>query len=559
MVDVFVDRKHGREKIVYQVPQLEGILSETYGVILYQEQVMQIARELAGYSLGQADILRRAMGKKKPEEMAKQREIFRKGALEKGLTAEIAEEIFDLMAKFAEYGFNKSHSAAYGVLTYQTAYLKTHYPAEFMAALMTTEVNDTDKITKYIANAKGNDIAVLPPDVNLSQKSFSVEWIESLPGSARKGADGREKAIRFGLEAIMGVGGIAVDTILEARAAGGPFTGVLDFCRRVSTRKVNKKVLEALTISGAFDSISEVNRPSLLASIEKLLEFASDEQEEKELGQTSLFDSFSAEDVKLVTPVDAIFQKLEDWPRPKRLQMEKQIVGFYVSGHPMDTWQRICDEWLGWTIEKLKDWGQAKAAEEASKPSDGNARNGQYGAGGFQRPKRPEVKVAGLLGEIKEIMTKKGSRMAFGRLEDLASSLEVVFFPESFTQNAEMIKRASVEAEPVLVTGEVEHSAEGAKIFVKTLEWCEESHKNRVQQVVLRLPLERISSDQLRELKRSIIAYRGKCPVRIEFSGSAQGGFKTRLELPKNVGIQTTPQMVESVNRIFGFNVVHLV
>ncbi len=546
MVDDFIDRKHGRQEIQYVVPELETILKETYGVILYQEQVMQIARELAGYSLGQADLLRRAMGKKKADEMAKHKEIFTEGALKKGLKKEVAEGIFDLMAKFAEYGFNKSHSAAYGVLTYQTAFLKAYYPAEFMAALMTTEVNDTDKITRYIGNAKMNKIPVLPPDVNFSQKSFSVEILEN-----------GEKGIRFGLEAIKGVGSIAVDLILEARATGGVFTSVLDFVRRVSTRKVNKKVMEALTISGGFDAISEVNRPSLMASLEKLLEFASDEQEEKELGQSSLFDSFSAEDVKLITPVDALFQKLEDWPRSKRLSMEKQIVGFYVSGHPMDTWQSICEEWLGWSIDKLKDWGIAKSAEMASKPAP---EQGGFGAGGYQRAKKPEIRIAGLIGETKEIMTKKGSRMAFSRLEDLTSSMEIIFFPESFTQNSEMMKRAMAEAEPLLIAGEVEATADGAKVFVKTLEWIEEAHKNRVQQVVLKLPLDKISSEQLRELKRNIITFRGKCPVRIEFSNlTGEAKFKTRLELPKTVGLQTTPQMVESVNKIFGFNVVHLV
>lgn len=558
MVDVFVDRKHGREAIEYAVPELESILAETYGVILYQEQVMQIARELAGYSLGQADLLRRAMGKKKADEMANHKAIFTEGALKKGLKKEVAEGIFDLMAKFAEYGFNKSHSAAYGVLTYQTAYLKTHFPAEFMAALMTTEVNDTDKITKYIANAKLNRIPVLPPDVNLSEKTFSVEEIDTV------GTSVKTRAIRFGLEAIKGVGGIAVDLILEARKgraavdnepaiSGGPFVSVLDFARRVSTRKVNKKVLEALTIAGAFDLISEVNRPSLLASLEKLLEFASDEQEEKALGQTSLFDSFSAEDVKLITPTDAIFAKLEDWPQAKRLIMEKQVVGFYVSGHPMDTWQKICEEWLGWSIDKLKEWGIQKSVEMAAKPA---AQEGSFEGGRYQRPKRPEVRVAGLIGEMKEIMTKKGSRMAFARLEDLASSMEIVFFPESFAQNGELLKRAAAEAAPLLVTGEVEATPDGAKVFVKTLEWIDESHKNRVQQVVIRIPLERISSDQLRELKKNIIAFRGKCPVRIEFSDPR---FKTRLELPKTVGLQTSPQMVESMNRIFGFDVVHLV
>ncbi|MEO5971100.1 MAG: DNA polymerase III subunit alpha, partial [Bdellovibrionia bacterium] len=300
MVDDFIDRKHGRKPILYDVETLESILKDTYGVILYQEQVMQIARELAGYSLGQADLLRRAMGKKKAEEMAKHREIFVKGSVGKGLKAEKAEAIFDLMAKFAEYGFNKSHSAAYGVLTYQTAYLKTHYPTEFMAALMTTEMDNTDKITKYIGDARQHKIPVLSPDVNHSQKRFSVETIESEKGPI--------KAIRFGLEAIKGVGGIAVDSILEARASGR-FPSVLDFCKRVSTRKANKKVLESLCLAGALDSIAEVNRASLFASLEALLEHAGDEQEERELGQSSLFDSFSSDEIKLFTPTQALFKK----------------------------------------------------------------------------------------------------------------------------------------------------------------------------------------------------------------------------------------------------------
>lgn len=533
MVDDFIDRKHGRKEMAYEVPQLESILKETYGVILYQEQVMQIARELAGYSLGQADLLRRAMGKKKPEEMAQHKEIFVKGAKEKGLPENKAIIIFDLMAKFAEYGFNKSHSAAYGVLTYQTAFLKTYYPSEFMAALMTTEINDTDKITKYITDAKNHQIAILPPDVNRSERHFTVEG----------------KGIRFGLEAIKGVGGIAVDIILESRSKDGDFKNVLDFSRRVATRKVNKKVLESLTIAGAFDEIAEVNRPSLLASIEKLLEFAADEQEEKELGQTSLFESFTADEIKLVTPTDAIFRQEADWPRSRRLMMEKQITGFYVSGHPMDPWQKICEDWLGWTVEKLKDWAIDKASQPAKKVE------GSWETGTYKRPQKPEVKLAGLVSEFKEVMTKKGARMAFGRFEDLTGSLEVVFFPEAFKTAEGFLKRAGMEAEPLLMVGEVEVTPEGAKVFCKTLEWVEEAHKNRVQQVILSIPIASASSEKLRELKKYIIHYRGKCGVRVEF---VDPKFKTRLELPKNIGVQASPQFVDGVNKIFGCDVVRL-
>jgi len=545
MVDDFIDRKHGRKPMVYEVPALEHILKDTYGVILYQEQVMQIARELAGYSLGQADLLRRAMGKKKPEEMAKHREIFVKGAVERNLKAEKAEIIFDLMAKFAEYGFNKSHSAAYGVLTYQTAYLKAHFPSEFMAALMTTEMDNTDKITKYIGDARQHRIPVLSPDVNRSQKRFSVEPV------------GEGQAIRFGLEAIKGVGGIAVDTILEARVAAenGKFTSVLDFCKRVSTRKVNKKVLESLCLAGALDSIAEVNRASLFASLETLLEHAGGEQEERELGQSSLFDSFSSDEIKLVTPIHAIFKQEAEWPQSKKLSMEKEVVGFYVSGHPMDTWQKICDAWLGWNTEKLKTVAQQRLEAKKSAPAAAMEEPVWGGGGGRYRPPKTEVKIAGLLSGVKEVTTKKGSRMAFAELEDLKGKVEVVFFPEAFTQCQELLKRALTEAEPVVVDGEVEFGEEAVKLFVKSLEWVSEAHRGRVQQVVIRLFPSEVTPDQLRELKRQIIQRRGKCPVKIDFVDT---DFRTHLELPKTLGVVATPQIVQEINQIFGKEVVSL-
>ena len=540
MVDDFIDRKHGRKSIVYDVEALGPILKDTYGVILYQEQVMQTARELAGYSLGQADLLRRAMGKKKAEEMAAQRDLFVKGATAKGILQSKAESIFDLMAKFAEYGFNKSHSAAYAVLTFQTAYLKAHYPAEFMAALMTTEMDNTDKITKYIGDARGHQMLVLPPDVNRSQKRFSVERIHGV------------KSIRFGLEAIKGVGGIAVDTILESRTQEGPFKSVLDFCRRVSTRKVNKKVLESLTLAGAFDSIAEVNRASLFASLETLLEHAGDEQHERELGQNSLFDSFSSEEVKLVTPAANIFKTEEDFPPSKKLALEKQVVGFYVSGHPMDTWQKICEEWLGWSTERIKAFAQEKASQKKSAPA-AEPDWGHGAQGGRYRAPKTEVKLGGLLSEFREVMTKKGTRMAFAQFEDLKGKVEVIFFPDTYAQVQEIIKKALVEAEPLIIQGEMETGDEAVKVIVKSLDWAAEAHKRRVQQVILKLLPSEISPDQLRELKRNLLQHRGKCPVRIDF---ADPEFKTSLELPRNLLVAATPQLVASVNKIFGRDVV---
>ncbi len=554
MVDTYVECKHGRKPVVYEVPQLEKILKETYGVMLYQEQVMQVARELAGYSLGQADLLRRAMGKKKPEEMAAQRELFVKGAVANSLDPAKAELIFDLMAKFAEYGFNKSHSAAYGVVTYQTAYLKAHYPEEFMAALMTTEMDNTDKITKYIADAKAHDIPILAPDVNHSQRRFSVEKVTQ-DGVTRKG-------IRFGLEAIKGVGGSAVDAIIEGRQAG-PFRNALDFCTRVPTRKANKKVLESLTLAGAFDTIAEVNRASLFASLETLLKYAGDEQEERELGQNSLFDTFTADEVKPAIPMAQVFKQEEDWPRSKKLIEEKKVVGFYVSGHPLDTWQKICEEWLGWSTEKIKSWAQQKAEAEAKKraaaASSADAGFGGQDAGNSwmarQRAPKTEVRLGGLIGEMREVMTKKGSRMAFGQVEDLLGRVEVVFFPEAYQNCQDMLRRAAAEAEPLLVVGDIEVGEEAPKILVKSLEWVAEAHRNRVQQIVLKIDPSATSSSQLRELKKSFIEHRGKCPVRIQFVDKK---FRTRLDLPRTVGVAATPQMVEAVKKIFGRDVVQL-
>jgi DNA polymerase-3 subunit alpha len=385
--------------------------------------------------------------------------------------------------------------------------------------------------------------------VNHSQKKFSVEIIET-PKSAQT------KAIRFGLEAIKGVGGIAVDTILEARNQG-KFNSVLDFSKRVSTRKVNKKVLESLCLAGALDSISEVNRASLFASLEVLLDHAGDEQEERELGQSSLFDSFSSDEIKLLTPVDAIFKKEPEWPSSKKLAYEKEVVGFYISGHPMDAWQTICEHWLGWSTEKLKIVSQEKQQQKKNAPA-ATMENGwgePFGGHGRYKAPKTEVKLGGLLGEMREVTTKKGTRMAFAQLEDLKGKVEVIFFPDTFAAVQENLKKAIAEAEPVVITGEVEFGEEAPKILVKVLEWAAEAHKNRVQQVLIQISPSEVSPDQLRELKKQIIQCRGKCPIRIDF---VDPSFRTTMDLPKTLSIVATPQNVQSINRIFGKEVVRL-
>ena len=540
MVDDFIDRKHGRLETRYELQELEPILRDTYGVILYQEQVMQIARDVAGYTLGQADMLRRAMGKKKADEMAKHKEFFVEGATKRGVDQKKAGDLFDLMAKFAEYGFNKSHSAAYGVITYQTAYLKTYFPVEFMAALMTTEMSDTDKLAKYTADARAMGITVLAPDVNRSVHHFTVEGL-SAP------ENGFDKAIRFGLEAIKGVGGTAVDAILESRSAG-PFESPVDFAKRTGMRKVNKKVLESLILSGGFDSLFEktgLNRASLFASIENLIQYGQSEQVKAELGQSSLFDDFKAEEVKLSTPMDSLIKKESEWPLAKRLLSEKQVLGFFISGHPMQNWQQICKDWLGTTTESLHDLA-AKSPPQPQQQSWGpNA----------QRSRRKEVKLAGIVTEFKEITTKKGSKMAFMQIEDLSGRVEVIAFPEFYANHQAALQLAKESPEPLLITGEFEVKEGEPKILANGLIKLEDAFGNRTVTVVIEIDPNRTEVEQLRSFKQHVLKNRGKSPVNLHFIAPDWSG---RIELPKELRVEGTPQFAAEVNRIFGQRVARL-
>ncbi|NDG85493.1 MAG: hypothetical protein EBX52_10735 [Proteobacteria bacterium] len=486
-------------------------------------------------------MLRRAMGKKKADEMAKHKEIFVAGATKRGVDQKKAGELFDLMAKFAEYGFNKSHSAAYGVITYQTAYLKTYFPVEFMAALMTTEMSDTDKLAKYTADARAMGITVLPPDVNRSVAQFMAE---PLPNPV----NGFQKAIRFGLEAIKGVGGTAVEAILEARVAGF-FETPIDFAKRTGMRKVNKKVLESLILSGGFDSICEktgLNRASLFSSIENLIQYGQDEQAKAELGQSSLFDDFKAEEVKLSTPLDSLIKKEPEWPLAKRLLSEKQVLGFYISGHPMQNWQEVCKDWLGTTTESLRELAAKAPPAPAQAPS--------YGPNA-QKVRRKEVKLAGIVAEFKEIMTKKGSKMAFLQIEDLLGRVEVIAFPEFYANHQALIQAAKDSPEPILITGEFEVKEGEPKILANALTKLEDAHGSRTVTVVIEIDPDRTGVEQLRSFKQHVLKNRGRSPVNLVFQAPDWSG---RIELPKELRVDGTPQFAAEVNRIFGHPVARL-
>ncbi len=394
-IDQFIESKQGRRRITYPLPALEPILKETYGVIVYQEQVMQIAREVAGYTLGQADILRRAMGKKKTEVMEKEKKGFIEGALKRDYTREQATRIFDLLVPFAGYGFNKSHAAAYSIVAYQTAYLKANYPAEFMAANLTNEISDTDKLTQYIGEAREMGIAIMPPDINLSEGEFRAR-------------DGR---IVYGLVGIKNVGQAAVDAIVNERRKGGPFRSITDFLERVDLKTANRKVLETLIQTGVFDSFGET-RATLAANLDRLTEGANRQKENREIGQATLFDTAQLEEL---APLE--LERVEEWLPAERLRLEKQNLGFFFSGHPLDRFREI--------IATRTSLDLARAAQAA--------RDRQY-------------TVVGALREVKEILTRSGRRMAFATLEDFSGSIEVVVFPEAFDRSRDLLAADSVVA-----------------------------------------------------------------------------------------------------------------
>jgi DNA polymerase-3 subunit alpha len=397
MVDDFVNRKHGRAKVDYPHPDLEPVLKPTYGVIVYQEQVMQIAQILAGYSLGGADMLRRAMGKKKPEEMAKQRQIFLEGSGKRGIDEAEAGPIFDLMEKFAEYGFNKSHSAAYALVAYQTAWLKAHYPAAFMAAVLSADMDNTDKVVGLIDECRDMKLTVLPPDVNHSKIKFTVEG---------------ERTIRYGLGAIKGVGESALAGIVAEREQGEAFGSLYDFCRRVDMRKINRRVMESLVKAGALDSLGG-HRASLNASLGKAMQIAEQHRRDMDSGQNDLFGLSPTAEADQDEPLEFA----AEWSEEHVLQAEKETLGLYLSGHPIDRYEAELAEFIPKKISDL-DAPESK---------------------GYQRNEKP-VLTAGLIVAIRTMKSKNGSRMAFITLDDQSARLEVRVFADVYEQYQSFIQ-----------------------------------------------------------------------------------------------------------------------
>ena len=519
MIDDFIDRKWGRRKVEYMLPEIEEILRETLGVIVYQEQVMQIANVVASYSLGEADLLRRAMGKKDPKEMAKQRDRFMDGAAKLGHPKAIAGEIFDHMEKFAGYGFNKSHSAAYALLAYQTAYLKTHYPVEFMAALLTSETSKPENVVKYIGECKEIGIRVTPPDVQVSGAQFT-------PQISSEG-----EAIRFGLAAVKNVGGNAIESIIKARAeVGGRFKSFWEFCEKVDLRVMNSRVIQSLIKAGALDSLGK--RASLMAAVDKAMDRAQKAQKDAAQGQHGLFGLFdeapsqgrdggrSGDDLPRVA----------DWEEGERLANEKEVLGFFVSGHPLDKY-----------AEKLRNLTGVISTVEALERKPPEKRWGS------QADPADELQVAGMILGLKVQKSRRDQKLyAQASLEDATGKIELICFSRDYERLCDHLK---IEA-PVLVRGVLMGDEDAApKISVSSIVSLEEVQVKLPMGVRIRINLERATDEMFDGLKGAADSAPG--PGKVMLHLEKKGEYAVILE-PEGMSVAADRGWVERVEELVG-------
>ncbi len=488
MVEDFVNRKKGLNKVSYELKELEPILEETYGVILYQEQVMQIASAIAGFTMGEADVLRYAMGKKNPLEMARQREKFVSGAVKKGFPENKARDLFDLCEKFAGYGFNKSHSTAYAMISYQTAYLKANYPVEFMAALLSSAVGDTDKVSFYIAESSRMGIKVLPPDINESLKEFSPV----------------KDGVRFALAAVKNVGYGAIDSIIEARKKEGPFRSFQDFVERIDQRLVNKKVLESLIKCGAFDSLGRT-RAGLLSSYEDILS-KNGKNGRASRQQASLFSDMDKFVVKrsAETNVDE-----EEFPKDQVLRMEKELLGIYLSDHPL---HGISDQ--------LQMRTNCRARDVAERSSGS------------------QVVIGGLLKNIRKITTRKNDLMMIAQIEDLTGTVPVVFFPKTYEKTSFLL----TEDAPLIVKGKVDFRNDEPQVIADSAELLEETATKR--SIHIKLP-PTIKQEELVSLKSILAMYKGQEDTYIHIGDKI-------VSASESYGTAISQELISSIEQITG-------
>ena len=522
MVDDFINRKHGRAELAYphsdyQYDGLRPVLAPTYGIILYQEQVMQIAQVMAGYSLGQADMLRRAMGKKQPEEMAKQRGGFVDGCKANDIDENLAGNIFDLVEKFAGYGFNKSHSAAYGLVSYQTAWLKNHYPAQFMAAVLSADMDNTDKVVILVEECRNMKLRIVAPDVNQSEYKFTVN------------ADGH---VVYGLGAIKGVGEGPVEAIVTARGEQ-PFTDLFDFCARMDLKRINKRTLDALVRSGALDRMGpyfseqldeyqagiDRNRAVLLAAMEEAIQTADQAARNRDSGHMDLFgEMFAEQDVDLYEQ----YRDARELTLKERLKGEKETLGLYLTGHPIDEYEGEVRRFARQRIIDL-------------------------------RPSREAQTVAGLIVNLRVMRNKKGDKMGFITLDDRSARIEASLFAEAFNQAQALLQTDAL----VIVEGEVSNDdfSGGLRLRAKRVMGLEEARTSLAQSLRLNVSVTDLSRDSLARLKALLLQYKGACPLTLQYTGASATAL---LEFSEQWKIEPTDDLIQALRDLFGKDNVFL-
>lgn len=497
MVDDYIERRHGRRKVTYIVPQMKDILENTYGILVYQEQIMQLAQKLAGYSLGEADLMRRAMGKKKKEEMAKHEAKFVNGAVERGIAKEKAEKIFSLMAQFADYGFNRSHSFAYAYLAYQTAYLKANFPTHFYAAVLTSEGDNTEKVARYVGEMRGRGFSLLPPCINSSNQVFTP-----VSGS-----------VRFGLAAIKGVGEAAVQSIIKSRSAGGPFKSIFDLAERVDSRAVNKRVFEAMIKSGALDALAGGNsmkRAALLANLDKALEQGAKLQRDRDSGQIGFFEMLQVENDEPVLP------DVKPWAKKDQLSFEKESLGFYASGHPLEDYSEAL---------------QGLANVDGSNISE--------------RPHGEQVAMGGIIIDLAIRTTKKGDRFALFRLEDQFTAIKVVCWPEQFNKYKTLIEADNA----LLVKGRLEVADDGnATIITQEIQPLEGARATAAREMTIKIPESSLTNDRLSSLSNLFNSNAGHAVVILELLTPANQLIKIRPN--QFLRVRISPELESQIKQI---------
>jgi DNA polymerase-3 subunit alpha len=504
MHNEYVERKNGRVAVTYLLPELEPILKDTYGVILYQEQVMNIASVLADYSMAEADNLRKAMGKKIADIMGQERERFLLRANKKGVDQEKAEKIFDLMEKFGRYGFNKAHSAAYAMIAFQTAYLKAHFPVEFMAALLTSEMSSTEEVVKYIAECRHQGIEVFPPDINQSETNFTVV----------------EGKIRFGLAAVKNVGQGAIESVLEVRRQGGPFESLFDLCERVDHRKVNRRVIESLIKSGAFDSTG-ARRSQMMSVLEEVLEVGQKVQKDRTNGQFSLFETMGMDSHGTIYPP---FPEMEEWNEGELLNYEKESLGFFITGHPLARYEPVLKKFANADTLELQDLSEGRV-----------------------------VRIGGIVRDYKLHNDRKGEVMAFVTLEDLSGLAEVTLFSSVYSSVSGLIEKDSA----IMVEGRVIRDEKSSKILADTVVPIDKAEETWTTSVHLKLDITGLNKESLQKLCDILKQRKGSCSAYLHLVMPQR--TDTSIELHESIRVKAGPDLTEAVNNFLGYNAVKTV